>query len=134
MVSGKGVRDLHIRDLTTGHETSVGDVPFSNEAAHGGIRFSPDNSYVSLEGYGESGMGIAVYDLGGRSLSLITGARPNDEPLDNVPLWWTDAHTIVYQTTDATRATRSGHKLDVTTGSVVDYPAELGAPVLMLAG
>jgi hypothetical protein len=134
VVSGKGVRDLHIRDLTTGHETSVGDVPFSNEAAHGGIRFSPDNSYLSLEGYGEKGMGIAVYDLGGRRLTQITGARPNDEPLDNVPLWWTDAHTIVYQTTDATRASRSGHRLDVTTGSLVDYPAELGAPVLMLAG
>jgi len=134
VVSGKGVRDLHIRDLTTEQETTVRDVPFSNEAAHGGIRFSPDNSYVSLDGYGETGMGIAIYALDGRLLTQITGARPNDEPLDNVPLWWTDAHTIVYQTTDPARATRAGHSLDVTTGAVVDYPAQLGAPVLMLAG
>jgi hypothetical protein len=134
VVSGNGLRDLHIRDLTTGHETTVAAVPFANEAAHGGIRFSPDNSFVALEGYGERGMGIAVYDIGGRPLTQIFGARPNDAPLDNVPLWWTDAHTIVYQTTDAGRATRSGHRLDVITGSVSDYPAELGAPVLMLAG
>jgi hypothetical protein len=134
VVSGNGIRDLHIRDLATGHETTIGRMPFSNEAAHGGVRFSPDDSYVSLEGYGEQGMGIAVYDLGGRRLTLITSARPNVEPLDNVPSWWTDEHTIVYQTTDLARTTRTGHRLDVTTGSVVDYPAELGGPVLMLAG
>ena len=133
VVSGNGVRDLHIRDLTTDHETTVVNVPFSNEAAHGGVRFSPDNSYVALEGYGEAGMGFAVYDFGGRRLVLIGGVRASDEPNDNVPLWWTDGHTIAYQTTDAT-ATRSGHSLDVTTGVVLDYPAALGAPVLLLAG
>ena len=78
-------------------------------------------------------MGIAVYELGGGRLTQLNGVRTSDEPNDNVPLWWTDGHTIAYQTTDAT-ATRSGHSVDVTTGVVLDYTPALGAPVLLLAG
>jgi hypothetical protein len=78
-------------------------------------------------------MGIAVFDL--RSSRLVQSVRAiqPDEPNWDVPLWWTDSHTVVYQTTDTPPGIKRGHRLDVVTGALTDYPSELGAPVLMLA-
>jgi hypothetical protein len=132
VVSGHGVWDLHILELVTGQQTTIADVPFSNESAHSGIKFSPDDSYISLEGYGAASMGIAVFDLRSNHLVQSTAANQPDEPLANVPLWWTDSHTLVYQTTGAT-GVKLGHRLDVVSGARADYPSELGAPVLMLS-
>jgi hypothetical protein len=127
-----GVRDLHVLELATGHETTVLNVPFFNEVGHGGIKFSPDNAYLSLEGYGAGSMGIAVFDL--RSSRLVRSVRTiqPDEPNWDVPMWWTDSHTVVFQTNDVPTGTKLGHRLDVVTGILTDYPSELGAPVLML--
>jgi len=132
VVDGKGVRDLHILELATGRQTTIANVPFSNEAAHAGIKFSPDDSYVSLQGYGVASMGIAVFNMQSSRIVQTTSASQPDEPLANVPLWWTDLHTLVYQTT-AAPGIKLGHRLDVVTGAQADYPSELGAPVLMLS-
>ena len=119
---------LHIRDLTTGAETTVSGAPYSNEAAHGGIRFSPDDAYVLLEGYGKESMGFAVFDRSsGRLMQSIAVSEP-DEPNADVPVWWTDGHTVVFQSLGAP----SGHRIEVVSGAVADYAAELGAPVMML--
>jgi hypothetical protein len=107
-------------------------VPFSNESAHGGIKFSPDDSKVSLEGYGAASMGIAVFDVqSGRLLQSIAASQPN-APLANVPLWWIDSHTLAYQTT-AAPGVKLGHRLEVVSGDIEDYPSDLGAPVLLLS-
>ena len=132
VVNGKGTRDLHVLELLTGRQTTISDVPFVNESAHGGIKFSPDDSYLSLEGYGAASMGIAVFELGSsRLVQSIAASQPNG-PLANVPLWWTDSHTFVYQTA-APSGIKLGHRLDVVSGAQGDYPSELGAPVLMLS-
>jgi hypothetical protein len=133
IVGGKGVRDLHILELVTGRQTTIADGPFSNESAHGGIKFSPDDSYVSLEGYGAASMGFAVFDVrSSRLLQSIAASQPN-EPLANVPLWWTDSHTLVYQATAAS-GVKVGHRLEVVSGAQAEYPSELGTPVVMLSG
>lgn len=124
-------RDLHVRDLTSGREWTVPKVPYQNESDHAGVQFSPDDGYVLLEGYGSDSMGFAVYDMATHRMVGSAPAPEPDEPLANVPLWWTDSHTLVYQTVDAS-GTASGHRFDVGTGAITDYPAELGAPVLML--
>jgi hypothetical protein len=119
---------LHIRDLTTGVETTASGAPYSNETAHGGIRFSPDDAYVLVEGYGTESMGFAVFDrASGRLMQSIALSEP-DEPNADVPVWWTDGHTVVYQSLGSP----SGHRIEVVSGAVADYAAELGAPVLML--
>ena len=134
VVGGKGVQDLHVLELVTGRQTTIANVPFSNESAHGGIKFSPDDSYLSLEGYAPtSSMGIAVFDLRSNRLVRSLAASGPDEALANVPLWWTDSHTLAYQTTDAS-GVKLGHRLEVVSGARADYPSELGAPVLMLSG
>jgi len=129
-VPGSPVRELHVRDLVTGAETTMGAAPFVNEAAHAGIRFSPDDSYVLVEGYGGASMGFAVFRLATHRLIQSVPANEADEPNADVPIWWTDSHTVVYGTTDG--GVNSGHRLDVETGAHSDFPAELGAPVLML--
>jgi len=132
VVGGKGVHDLHILELATGRQTTMSGVPFSNESAHGGIKFSPDDSKVSLEGYGAASMGIAVFDIeSGRLLQSIAASQPN-APLANVPLWWIDSHTVAYQTT-AAPGVKLGHRLEVVSGAIEDYPSDLGAPVLLLS-
>jgi len=133
VVAGKGVRDLHILELATGLQTTISAVPFSNESAHGGIKFSPDDSYVSLEGYGAASMGIALFDLRSSRLVQSIAASQPDEPLANVPLWWIDSHTLAYQTTAAPSG-KLGHRLEVVSGAIEDYPSDLGAPVLLLSG
>jgi hypothetical protein len=133
VVAGKGVRDLHILELATGRQTTISAVPFSNESAHGGIKFSPDDSYVSLEGYGAASMGIAVFDVRSSRLVQSIAASQPDEPLANVPLWWIDSHTLAYQTT-AAPGVKLGHRLEVVSGAIEDYPSDLGAPVLLLSG
>jgi hypothetical protein len=132
VVDNKGVRDLHILELAAGREATISKVPFVNEAPHGGIKFSPDGSYVSLQGYGAGSMGFAVFDLrSNRIVQSVVASQP-DGPLADVPLWWTDTHTVVYQTT-AFPAGERGHRLDVLSGATADYPAELGVPVLVFA-
>jgi hypothetical protein len=132
VVAGSGVRDLHILELATGRQTTIAGVPFSNESAHGGIKFSPDDSYVSLEGYGATSLGIAVFDLrSSRLVQSIAASQPR-EPLANVPLWWIDSDTLAYQTT-SDAGVKLGHRLEVVSGAIVDYPSDLGAPVLMLS-
>ncbi len=132
VVDGKGVRDLHILELASGREATIAKVPFTNEAPHGGIKFSPDGSYVSLQGYGAGSMGFAVFDMqSNRIVQSVVASQP-DAPLADVPLWWADSHTVVYQTT-AFPAGKRGHRLDVLSGATADYSAELGAPVLVFA-
>jgi hypothetical protein len=125
-------KDLHVRDLSSGKEWIVSSEPYQNEAQHGGIRFSPDDGFILIEGYGSDGrMGFAVYDMQSHGLVRSIPADEPDEPVAEVPLWWTDSHTVVYKTVDATGAA-AGHRFDTATGAVTDYPTELGAPVLML--
>jgi hypothetical protein len=126
-----GVLDLHVLEIATGRQATIPNVPFSNEMGRGGIKFSPDDSYLSVQGYGAKSMGFAVFDLRSSRLVRSVNAIQPDEPNWDVPLWWTDSHTIVYQTTVSGLA--SGHRVDIDTGAITNYPAELGAPVLMLA-
>jgi len=131
VVDHKGVHDLHILELATGHQSTIPNVPFVNESLHGGIKFSPDDSYLSLQGYGAGSMGIVVFDLRSTLQVRSMAANQPNEPLANVPLWWTDAHTLVYQTTMG--FDKRGHRLDVVSGATADYPTDLGTPVLVLA-
>ena len=132
-VPGSAAHVLHVRDLASGHETAIADVPYYNEAAHAGIKFSPDDSYITLQGYGaSSSMGLAIFDLRSNVLVQSFKTPQPDEVLQDVPVWWTDGRTIVYQTTAAS-GVKQGHRLDVITGALVDYSLELGAPVLMLS-
>jgi hypothetical protein len=127
-----GQKELHVRDLTTGTEWKVSE-PYQNEAPLGGIRFSPDDGYVVVEGVGsDSRMGFAVYDMATHALvKSVSADQPEVPAFGEVPLWWPDDHTVVYKTVGAGGAA-SGHRFDIATGAVTDYPTELGAPVLML--
>jgi len=77
-------------------------------------------------------MGLAIFDLRSNVLVQSFKTPQPDEVLQDVPVWWTDGRTIVYQTTAAS-GVKQGHRLDVITGALVDYSLELGAPVLMLS-
>jgi len=122
---------LHLREVSSGKDSTILDVPYQNGGDHGGIRFSPDDAYVLVEGYGDGSMGFAVYEVATHRLIRSIPAAEPDEPLADVPLWWTDSHTIVFKTVDASGAA-SGHRFDIATGKITNYPAGLGAPVLML--
>jgi hypothetical protein len=131
-VSGSKQRDLYIRDLVTGQESTIYNVRFLNEEDRSGIHFSPDDAYVALEGYGsDSFMGFEVYRVATNDLVRVVPASQPNVPNADVPLWWAGSQTIVYQTTDAS-GVQSGHRFDVDTGEITDYPVDLGAPVLIL--
>ena len=131
-VSGSNQRDLYIQNLVTGQQTTIYNVRFLNQSDHTGIQFSPDDAHVALEGYGgDSQMGFEIYDVATNDLVRSTPAGQPDASNTDVPMWWADSNTVVYQATDAS-GTRSGHRLEIDTGDITDYPDELGAPVLML--
>jgi hypothetical protein len=132
-VSGSKQRDLYIRDLVTGHESTIYNVRFLNEEDRSGIHFSPDDAYVALEGYGsDSFMGFEVYNVATNDLVRVVPASERDTPDADVPLWWAGSNTIVYQTTDAS-GVQSGHRLDLDSGEITDYAADMGVPVLILS-
>ena len=131
-VTGSRQRDLYIRDLATGQDSTIYNVAYVNDEAGSGIHFSPDDAYVAVEGYGsDSVMGFEVYNVATYDRVRVVPATEPSAPNADVPLWWTDPNTIVYQTTDAS-GVQSGHRLDVDSGDVTDYANDLGAPVLIL--
>jgi hypothetical protein len=117
--------------VSTGKEATLPGLSFGDNTGSG-IRFSPDDGYVVVEGFADdSSMGFTVYDVASNEPIRSVPASQADGLTADIPLWWTDSHTIVYQAVDSS-GTASGHRFDVTTGAIIDYPLELGAPVLVL--
>lgn len=143
-INGNATWDLHILDLATGTNSTILNVPYVAAEGSVGLRFSPDDSYVSLEGsagpaqpssYGY--MGIAVVEVKtARVVQVVDVTHVSGDEIGTVG--WTGPHALVYSTNSTTRpgsfdsANVVGHSLDAQSGSKQDYPAGLGAPVLLL--
>ena len=143
-ISGNATWDLHILDLAKGTDSTVPNVPYVAPEGSVGLRFSPDDTYVSLEGsagpaqpssYGY--MGIAVIQV--KTARVVQVVNVTHVSLDEIgTVGWTGPHALVYSTNNTTRSgifdssNAVGHSLDAQSGSKQDSPAGLGAPVLML--
>jgi hypothetical protein len=135
-LNGAATWDLHILDLTTGSNTTLRDAPYVNAEGSVVLRFSPDDRYVSLEGFAGPAvpssygyMGIAIVEVDtARIVRFVDVTHVSVDGISTVG--WTGPDTLVYTTTVS--ASTVGHSLDVQSGSDQEYPVALGAPVLML--